>query len=204
MQDKDNQKNLLLAIVLSVAVLLAWQFFYAGPKLKEEQERQARSQQEQTQTSQTGRRPPRRRSDDRRAPLPASSGTAAAVLDSDTGGLPRGRAAGKPARADRDAQHAGLDRAEGRPHRRRRARQISRDGGSRQPQRRAVLAFGRAASLLCRIRLGRRPPASTQPMPDAETLWRAEKGGSLTPGSPVTLVWDNGQGLRVPPHDHCR
>ena len=35
----------------------------------------------------------------------------------------------------------------------------------------------------------------TQPMPNAETLWRAEKGGSATPGSPVTLVWDNGQGL---------
>jgi YidC/Oxa1 family membrane protein insertase len=47
LQDQDNQKNLLLAIVLSVAVLLAWQFFYAGPKLKEEQERQARIRQEQ-------------------------------------------------------------------------------------------------------------------------------------------------------------
>ena len=33
--------------MLSVAVLLAWQFFYAGPKLKEEQERQARIRQEQ-------------------------------------------------------------------------------------------------------------------------------------------------------------
>ena len=38
-QDQESQKNLLLAIVLSVAVLLGWQFLYAGPKLKEEQER---------------------------------------------------------------------------------------------------------------------------------------------------------------------
>ena len=30
MQDKDNQKNLLLAIVLSVSVLLAWQLLFAG------------------------------------------------------------------------------------------------------------------------------------------------------------------------------
>src|SRR5262245_63670948 len=45
--DQENQKNLLLAIVLSVAVLLAWQFLYAGPRLKEEQERQARIRQEQ-------------------------------------------------------------------------------------------------------------------------------------------------------------
>ena len=35
--DQDNQKNLLLAIVLSVGVLLIWQVFYAGPKLKEDQ-----------------------------------------------------------------------------------------------------------------------------------------------------------------------
>ena len=48
-QDQDHQKNLLLAIVLSVAVLLAWQMFYAGPKLKDEQERRQRAQQEQTQ-----------------------------------------------------------------------------------------------------------------------------------------------------------
>src|SRR5262245_47640738 len=47
--DQDNQKNLLLAIVLSVAVLLVWQMFYAGPKLKEEQERRQRIQQEQQQ-----------------------------------------------------------------------------------------------------------------------------------------------------------
>src|SRR5918999_3975343 len=45
-QQPDNQKNLLLAIILSVVVLLAWQVFYAGPKVKEEQERQRRSQQE--------------------------------------------------------------------------------------------------------------------------------------------------------------
>ena len=42
LQDQDNQKNLLVAIVLSVAVLLGWQMFYAGPKLKEEQERRQR------------------------------------------------------------------------------------------------------------------------------------------------------------------
>ena len=47
--DQDNQKNLLLAIVLSVAVLLGWQLFYAGPKLKEEQERRQRIQQQQAQ-----------------------------------------------------------------------------------------------------------------------------------------------------------
>ena len=45
MQDQDNQKNLLIAIVLSMAVLFAWQFFFAAPR---EQERQARLKQEQS------------------------------------------------------------------------------------------------------------------------------------------------------------
>ena len=47
-QDPDQQRNLLLAVVLSMAVLLGWQLFYAGPKMKEEQARQ-RAQQELTQ-----------------------------------------------------------------------------------------------------------------------------------------------------------
>ena len=47
-QDPDQQRNLLLAVVLSMAVLLGWQLFYAGPKMKEEQARQ-RAQHELTQ-----------------------------------------------------------------------------------------------------------------------------------------------------------
>mgnify|MGYP000094328105 CR=1 FL=1 len=37
-------------------------------------------------------------------------------------------------------------------------------------------------------------PGSDVALPDGETLWSAE-GGPLTPASPVTLSWDNGQGL---------
>jgi YidC/Oxa1 family membrane protein insertase len=48
-QDPDQQRNLLLAVVLSMAVLLAWQMFYAGPKMKEEQAaRQRAVEQQQT------------------------------------------------------------------------------------------------------------------------------------------------------------
>jgi len=34
-----------------------------------------------------------------------------------------------------------------------------------------------------------------QPVPDADTLWQAD-GKTLAPNTPVTLTWDNGQGLR--------
>ncbi len=32
-QQPDQQKNLILAIVLSMAVVFGWQYFYAGPKM---------------------------------------------------------------------------------------------------------------------------------------------------------------------------
>ena len=49
-QDPDQQRNLLLAVVLSMAVLLGWQLFYAAPRLKDEQAR-LRAQQQQSQTT---------------------------------------------------------------------------------------------------------------------------------------------------------
>ena len=36
---------------------------------------------------------------------------------------------------------------------------------------------------------------STARLPDRETVWQQEGSGSLTPGSPVTLKYDNGEGL---------
>jgi YidC/Oxa1 family membrane protein insertase len=40
-------------------------------------------------------------------------------------------------------------------------------------------------------------PASgvTAKLPDSNTVWRQEGSGALTPGKPVTLTWDNGEGL---------
>jgi YidC/Oxa1 family membrane protein insertase len=37
--------------------------------------------------------------------------------------------------------------------------------------------------------------AQTGPTPAADTLWSVESGDVLAPGRPVTLVWDNGEGL---------
>ena len=54
-----------------------------------------------------------------------------------------------------------------------------------------LLAVGHAESLLRRVRLGRR--AGRCACPNANTLWTADKD-KLTPSSPVTLTWDNGQG----------
>ena len=196
MQDKDSQKNLLLAIVLSVAVLLAWQVFYAGPKLKEEQERRQRIQQEQ-QAAGKGSSPARRRRRPGRARHGAAAGQPA---------CPSARPAAPAA-----TREAALQAARACASRPRACKgSIALKGGriddlvlvkyreTVDPKSPNVVLFspsGAPASLLRRVRLGGRPPASTQPMPGRDTVWRVERAAVLTPPRPVTLAWDNGQGL---------
>ncbi|HEX5958862.1 MAG TPA: membrane protein insertase YidC, partial [Hyphomicrobiaceae bacterium] len=192
MQDQDNQKNLLIAIVLSMAVLFAWQFFYAAPK---EQERQARVKQEQVQkakeqpaatpgTAKPGEASPQPGGS---APaVPGSSQSAAVSREAALAASPRldiktpsltGSIALKGGRIDDlvlakyretvepNSANVKLFSPSGAPH----------------PY---YAEFGWTAG-----------KGVTQPMPGPDTLWRAEGASVLTPDSPVTLVWDNGQGL---------
>ena len=107
---------------------------------------------------------------------------------------PRGGAGAVAAGAHRVAAHLRFHRAQGRPDRRCGADRLSchrRSGGApmsfccRRPARPMPIlrspagAAARAASRL----------------PDHDTLWQADSD-VLTPGTPVTLTWDNGAGLQ--------
>jgi YidC/Oxa1 family membrane protein insertase len=187
-QDQDHQKNLLLAIVLSVGVLLAWQMFYAGPKLKEEQERRQRVQQEQTQAKPSGA-PTATPGEAPQVAAPAALGPAEsqnreAVLRSsaqlrvpiNTPSL-QGSIALQGGRIDDVV--------------------LLRYRETVAPQSPNVVLFSPSgAPAPYYAEYGWVPgPGVAQPMPSHDTLWRLEKGSVLTPSAPVTLVWDNGQGL---------
>ena len=43
--DKDTNKNLILALVLSLGVLIAWELFYGLPKMREQQAAQQAAEQ---------------------------------------------------------------------------------------------------------------------------------------------------------------
>lgn len=49
---------------------------------------------------------------------------------------------------------------------------------------------------------GWNPAAGTDPaaVPNASTIWQVESGETLTPSTPITLRWDNGPGPDLPPH----
>jgi YidC/Oxa1 family membrane protein insertase len=189
--DQDNQKNLLLAIVLSVGVLLIWQVFYAGPKLKEDQERRQRALQEQSQvqpgTPNTapvgtpGAAPQPGAGVPSAAPMAPAATRAAAIETAprvriETPSL-RGSISLTGGRIDDlvlvkyhetvDPKSANVE--------------LFSPSGAPHPY---YAEYGWVAG-----------PGVTQPMPGRDTLWRAEKDAPLTPSSPVTLVWDNGQGL---------
>jgi YidC/Oxa1 family membrane protein insertase len=181
-QDPDQQRNLIIAVVLSMAVLLGWQFFYAGPKMREEQAR-LRAQQELTEQQH-----------------PAGKELA----------QPAGPAAMAPGAALPDAG-AKSDTISASPR-------LSIDTPSVKGS--IALRSGRFDDLvLVKYHLTVDPKSpnvvllspddSAQPyfaefgwvpaagsnikVPDRDTLWQGS--GTLTPSTPVTLTWDNGQGI---------
>ena len=204
-----DQKNTILAIVLSALVLIGWQYFFGMPQM-EKQKQIAAAAGAGTHAAAARRR---RRSNpdhaaDRRArrPVPghpAGAGPPAqrARPDHDA----RGRARRVAARAHRDAEPRRLDRAQGRADRRSRA-----DASTARPSIRS-----RPPIVLLS------PSGSPHPfyaefgwvgggghrqrrLPTADTVWPQEGSGALD-GRPAGDA-DLGQrrGPRVPPHHRGR
>jgi YidC/Oxa1 family membrane protein insertase len=196
MQHDDNQKNLLLAIVLSIGVLLFWQFYYAGPKMQQERERVARQQQQaehQQGTPAPGQPVTAPESAPGTAPaapstVPGAAAPAGAVHTRDTAikSSPRvtistpslsGSISLKGGRIDDLVLVKYHERVE--------------------PTSPNVILFSPADA----------PNAyfaehgwvagsgSTAKLPGRDTLWTAESSGQLTPDNPARLTWDNGEGL---------
>ena len=181
-QQPDNQKNLLLAIILSVGVLLGWQIFYANPKVKQEQERLRRSQPETAQqTTPTSQSPTAPGVTAPGAPItPAVTREAALAVSPriaiDTPSL-RGSIALKGARLDDLTlvkYHETVDPKSPNVV-------LLSPADAPSPY---FAEFGWVA-----------PPGSPQKLPDRDSLWQAENNEPLRPGAPVQLHWDNSQGI---------
>ena len=189
-QDPDQQRNLLLAVVLSMAVLLAWQVFYAGPKMKQEQARQ-QAQQELAK----GANAPANPTKDGIAPpvttpegtvpgtAPSGSATTREVALKDSPRLPietpslRGSIPLKGGRIDDLVlvkYHETVDPTS--PY-------VTLLSPSESPHP-YFAEYGWIA-----------PSGSTQKVPDRDTMWQAPASATLSHTTPVTLTWDNGQGV---------
>jgi YidC/Oxa1 family membrane protein insertase len=187
MQDQrpDDQKNLLLAIILSMAVMLGWQYFYAGPQMKAQQERAQREKLEAVERAQPGAT---------KTPSAAAPGASVAA--------PGQASAATREEAIRRTPRIPIDTPALKGS-------IALKGGliddlmlrnyreTVDPASPNVVLFSPpdAPGAYFAEYGWQGAPSAQQKLPDSETVWKAEAKGPLTPSTPVTLTWENGQGL---------
>ncbi len=197
----ENNRNFILAIVLSICVLIFWQSFYAGPKMEREQAR-LKGAQEQSQT--TAKAPGAKPAEPGAAP--SAPGTDGAPSLPGAGAPPQPGGVSSRANA-REAMVGAQPRIEiSTPSL---AGSISLRGGRIDDltlkQYRVAVDPGAANVVLLS------PSGSPHPfyaehgwvagqgaaiaLPKNDTLWQAETRDPLTSNSPVTLSYDNGKGL---------
>lgn len=185
---KEDNRNLLLAIVMSVVVLLGWQFFYGVPQMEKQKQIAQQNQQAQSQQAPaTGS-----------APAPSTPGQPA-------GSVAPGTAAGQPVGTREQALAASPRVRIDTP---KIAGSISLTGAriddvSLKAYRETV--DPKSANIVLLSPLGGpdayysdfgwvAAPGTAVTLPNATTVWTADNQ-TLTPAKPVTLSWDNGQGL---------
>jgi YidC/Oxa1 family membrane protein insertase len=185
----DN-RNMILAVILSGVVLLAWQYFYNVPSM--ERQRQQQQQQAELQKS---------------APKPADAASSSSTPPQPGSTAPSVPAAAAAPVVSRDQALA--DSARVRIETPSLIGSIALKGGriddlslvkfreTVDPGSPPIILYspsGTAAPYYAES--GWVPAAgSTARLPDRNTEWQQEGSGALTPTSPVVLKYDNGEGL---------
>jgi YidC/Oxa1 family membrane protein insertase len=185
----ENNRNFILAIVLSIGVLFAWQYYFV-PKHPQQQAEKPAAEQQQHQVE----------------PGATQPGAAGEAAPGAGGTLPQPGITQAPLQSREEALAAGPRVAIDTPSLK---GSINLKGGRIDDlvleKYRETVAKGSPNVVLL-------SPAGTPQayyteqgfvaetgkdlsVPGADTLWKAESPGPLTPRSPVTLTYDNGKGL---------
>jgi len=192
----SDQKNTILAIVLSALVLIVWQVYFGVPQMEkqkqvQQQQAQERSQQPPALPSQTPGAVPQTPPAPGTAPqTPAQGGTVAPQTMSRDAALaasPRVRIetpslAGSIALKGGRIDDLSLVKYRETVDPNSPPIVLLAPSGSPHP---FYAEFGWSA-----------PSGASVKLPDADTLWQQQGSGALSVGRPVTLVYDNGQGLQ--------
>lgn len=193
MMMKEDNRNLLLAITLSVVVLLGWQYFYGVPQM--EKQKQIAQQNQQTQSQQAsqpagapvapGQAPAPGTAPAQPSQAPAAAAPAATTRDAALAASPRVRIDTPKIAGSISLAGARIDDVSLKAYRETVDPNspiivlLSPAGGPNA----YYSDFGWVAGAGANVAL-----------PSATTVWSAD-GQVLTPEKPVTLSWDNGQGL---------
>jgi YidC/Oxa1 family membrane protein insertase len=192
----EKNRNLLLAVVLSVVVLFVWQALVIGP--------QRQAQQQQAQQQQTTQQPGSQTQSQTGTPSPSATGEPSASSAPGAGapGLPAATASRDAAIAETQRVPIDTPRLRG---------SINLKGGriddlTLKKYRVAVDEDSANVTLLSPsgspapnrafyAQHGWTTAGSAVSAPGPDTEWQVESEGPLSPGNPVTLVYDNGEGV---------
>ena len=188
----DNNRNMILAIVLSIVVLFGWQFLVAGPQLEQAQRRAeiaAQEQQAQQAAADAALGTPTVDGTTQAATPVINNGVTQAFADRATAVAASPRVTiDTPALAGSiNLVGARLDDLQ--------LKRYHETIDDNSPIITLLIPDGAPNGYF--IEQGWTPPAgSTANVPDAQTQWTVEsENQTLSPGNTVTLRWDNGEGL---------
>ena len=191
----DN-KNFIIAIVLSMAIIFGWQIFYAQPEIERQRAEQARQAEIAQQAGTDGTVPGSEgvsveggtvpQVDGAAGPAPAVPGAAqtrpAAIAASERVGIKTPSVYGSI-----NLQGGRLDDLHLSGYR----QSVAKDSDK------IILLSPSGTKGAFFADQGWAPAVGSETkLPDAKTVWSAPKDAVLTPANPVTLTWDNGEGLR--------
>mgnify|MGYP001408577030 CR=1 FL=1 len=185
----NDNRNMIVAIVLSLVVLLGWQYFIAGPQLDAQQDAQQAQLAEDAQQAGSS------------APVALPEGASGQVAPGTESGtavqsfVSREQALAASPRLIIDTPSlSGSVNLEG-----------AKLDDLRLKDYRQTLAEDSETVILFSPKGSNAPyyaehgwvadPGVQANLPNAETVWTAETSGELTPSSPIVLSWGNGEGL---------
>jgi YidC/Oxa1 family membrane protein insertase len=185
----DN-RNTILAVILSGLVLIAWQYFYNAPQMER--------QRAQSQTQAELAKPPQQQTTPGAAPQPGTTPSATS---------PTNQPGAAQTIVSRDAAIAGTPRIKIETPRL--SGSISLKGAriddlslekfrdTVDPKSPAIVLYSPSNTAHPYYAEFGWVPASgsTARIPDQNTMWQQEGSGSLSPSNPVILKYDNGEGL---------
>src|SRR6516165_83755 len=194
----NDSRNTILAVILSGLVLIAWQYFYNIPQM----ERQRAQSQTQAELAKTASQPATTAgssttpsgapgADNTPAQTPSTPATANAPVvnrDSAITASPRVKIDTPSVSGSISLKGARIDDLS-----------LVKFRDTVDPNSPAIVLYspsGTASPYYAEF--GWVPAAgSSVRLPDQNTMWQQEGSGSLTPSTPVTLKYDNGEGLTV-------
>ena len=187
----DN-RNTIIAVILSGLVLIAWQYFYNVPQMeKQRAQQQAQTElQKPTPQASPGTATPGTTPQPGSAPSPsgAQPASAAPVISREAAieGTPRVKIDTPTLSGSISLKGARIDDLS-----------LEKYRETVDPKSPPIVLFSPSQTAAPYYAEFGWVPATgaTLRMPDATTMWQQEGSGALTPTSPVTLKYDNGEGL---------